>query len=165
MDQVVVSILRLGVVEGDGPDHARELALLRETISSRLKTASQADAAFFRQVMYALVALPQHVAPATRAELILDVARYFYIAGLSFEAIEPLKKAELLAQYSNQLPLVHSAANTLGIIYADTGNVSEAIEKHSQALDVARNTGDRAAEAKTWVNLGAALHISADYEN
>src|SRR5438552_3847760 len=97
MEQIIESILKLGVFEEKSLPESDQLAGLRDAISSRLKTASQTDAAFFRQVMHALVALPQHVAPASRAELILDVASYFYVSGLLFEAIEPLKKAEVLA--------------------------------------------------------------------
>lgn len=139
--------------------------LLRENVSARLKGASQSEAASFLALAQTLSQAPVHIAPEIRAEIILDIANFFYFFGLPFEAIEPLKKAEMLASASHQLALVHRAANTLGAIYADTGNLAKAIEKYSQALDAAQKLGDEVAEAKTWGNLGVALHYCADNEN
>ena len=166
MQALLESIRKLELLNAD-PQSAElreRFLLLRETIAARLKGASQAEAAFFRLVVQALTQSPPHVVPDIRAEIILDIAQYFYFSGLPFEAIEPLKKAEMLAGASNQLALVHRAANTLGVIYADTGNLAKAIEKHSQALDAAQKLGDDVAQAKTWGNIGAALHYCARSE-
>jgi putative two-component system response regulator len=167
MQEVLETIRNLKSLQGDpmSPTVHGLLELLRESISARLKAASQADATFFRGVVQALVGLPENIAPEICVELILDVAQYFYFAGLPFDAIEPLRKAEILAIASNQLALVHRAANTLGVIYADTGNLAKAIEKYSQALEIAQQLHDIAAETKTWSNLGVALYYCGDYEN
>lgn len=167
MQELLETIRNLKSLRGDpmSPTVHGQLELLRESISARLKAASQADATFFRGVVQALVELPEDIAPEIRVELILDVAQYFYFAGLPFDAIEPLIKAETLASASSQLKLAHRAANTLGVIYADTGNVAKAIEKYSQALDIAQKLGDIVAEVKTWVNLGVALYYCAEYES
>src|SRR5450759_2433715 len=140
MQEVLETIRSLKSLSDDpmSPTVHVQLELLRESVSARLKSTSQADATFFRGVVQALVDLPEDIAPEIRVELILDVAQYFYFAGLPFEAVEPLKKAETLARASNQLELVHRAANALGVIYADTGNLAKAIEKYSEALDVAQ---------------------------
>ena len=167
MQALLESIRKLELLGTDA--QARELheryLLLRETIAARLKGASPSEADFFRAVVQALAQAPLHVAPEIRAEIILDIAQYFYCCSLPFEAIEPLEKAEKLASASNQLSLVHRAANGLGIVYADTGNLAKAIEKYSQALDAAQKLGDEVAEAKTWGNLGGALYYCADNEN
>src|SRR5205814_4694729 len=84
---------------------------------------------------------------------------------LPFEAIEPLKSAEVLAIASKQQALIHRATDTLGTIYADSGDVSNAIEKYSRALEIAQQLGDLVAEARTWGNLGVALLYSADCES
>jgi putative two-component system response regulator len=141
------------------------LAMLRTEVTARLRSASPADAPFFREVLGRLADLPPDEEPAARVQLILGVAQYFYLAGLPFEAVAPLREAEATALASHDLASVHRAANALGVIYADTGNLSGAIEKYSLALDVAQKTQDRAAEAKTWINLGVALHYGAEYEN
>jgi putative two-component system response regulator len=166
MQEVIETILNLQFLgnEQQPSEESEQLAVLRERIATRLKTASQNDADFFRNMVSALVMLPKQVAPVLRAELILDVANYFYFAALPFDAIEPLKEAEILANASGQHALAHRAANTLGVIYADTGNVAKAIEKYSQALDIAQELGDIVAEVKTWVNLGVALYYCAEYE-
>jgi putative two-component system response regulator len=166
MQEVLETIQNLKSLRSDpgSPAVREQLELLRESISARLKAASQADASFFRGVVQALVELPEYIAPELRVELILDVAQYFYFAGLPFDAIGPLKKAETLASASNQKSLVHRAANTLGVIYADTGNLAKAMEKYSQALEVAQELKDVAAETKTWGNLGVALYYCGEWE-
>ena len=167
MQEVLESIQKLKSLPAEAPprEFHSQLIALREGISARLKAASQSDADLFRDVIRSLVAFPAALSPELRAELILEVAQYFYFAGLPFEAIEPLNRAEDLARKSNQLSLLHRATTTLGVIYADTGNLSKAIEKHSQALEAAQKLGDPVAEAKVWVNLGVALHYCAEYEN
>ena len=94
MQALLESIRKLELLNAD-PQSAElreRFLLLRETIAARIKGASQAEAAFFRLVVQALTQSPPHVVPDIRAEIILDIAQYFYFSGLPLEAIEPLKK-------------------------------------------------------------------------
>ncbi len=139
------------------------LGALKESIAGKLQAASQVDAPLFREVVSVLSRLPDAAEPALQAELTLDIARYFYLAGLPFEAIDPLKRAEALARSSGKLDLVAKAANSAAVINADTGNTSRAVEKYSEAIETARTMNDKVAEATYWGNLGVALHYCAEY--
>ena len=90
MQEVLESIQKLKSLPAEAAprEFHSHLIALREGIAARLKAASQSDADLFRDVIRSLVAFPAALSPELRAELILEVAQYFYFAGLPFEAIE-----------------------------------------------------------------------------
>ncbi len=140
------------------------MGALKGSIAGKLHAASQIDAPLFREVIQTLSSLPDVAEPALQAELTLDIAKYFYVAGLPFDALETAKRAEALAKTSGQLDLVARALNSAGVMNADTGNTSRAVEKYSEAIEMARAVNDRMGEAMYWGNLGVALHYCAEYQ-
>ncbi len=137
---------------------------LRQLVAKKVQAASQTDAPEFRDIARMLSLLPDFAEPELQTELTLDVARYFYVSGLPFDAIEPLKRAEMLGHSSGLMNFAARAANMAGIIYADTGNSSRAIEKYSEAIEITQATGNKLVEASVWMNLGVALHYCAEYQ-
>jgi putative two-component system response regulator len=60
---------------------------------------------------------------------------------------------------------LRKALMVYGIMQADTGNISKAIECYAQALDIVQALGDRPAECAVWINLGVALLHAAQYRD
>ncbi|MFE4967873.1 tetratricopeptide repeat protein [Streptomyces sp. NPDC056660] len=56
------------------------------------------------------------------------------------------------------------ASGHLGLALGEAGRVEEAIEAHTHARDLHRDTDDRRGEASTWNNLGIALHVAGRVE-
>ncbi|MBI3716058.1 MAG: hypothetical protein HY255_08710, partial [Betaproteobacteria bacterium] len=139
------------------------LQAIKKSISGQLNAASQGNAPLFRSVLLALAGLPDNVEPALQAELALDLARYFYVAGLPFDALQAAKQAEALAKTSGRLDLVARAVNSVAAMNADTGNTARAVEKYSEAIETARAIEDKVGEATYWANLGVALHYCAEF--
>src|SRR6185295_1541632 len=61
--------------------------------------------------------------------------------------------------------LLRKGLTFLGVMYADTGNVSRAIECYAQALEIAQELRDTEAECSVWQNLGVALLYAAQYRD
>jgi putative two-component system response regulator len=99
-----------------------------------------------------------------RVDCLLEVARYFYVLGRPFEGLKPASNALALASDVGDKPLMRKAATFLGALYADTGNVSGAIECYSKALEILEEVSDPAAECMVWINAGVALMYAAQYE-
>lgn len=95
----------------------------------------------------------------------LDAAQFFYVTGQSFEAIEPAQAAAELAAKANLPAHLRKGLTVLGIMNADTGNISGAVECYAKALDLVQVSGDVDAECIVWTNLGVALLYAAQYHD
>jgi putative two-component system response regulator len=100
-----------------------------------------------------------------KANCLMDAAHYFYVIGQSFGSIDPLCEAVNFAQLIGHKALLRKALTLLGIVYADTGNISRAVECYAQALDLAHEIRDIDAECAVWINLGVALLYAAQYQD
>ncbi len=100
-----------------------------------------------------------------RINCLIDAAHFFYVVGQPFNAIEPALEAIELATRCHQKSLLRKGLTVLGIMYADTGNISGAIECYAQALDLVKELDDRDAECIVWINLGVALLYGAQYRD
>jgi putative two-component system response regulator len=100
-----------------------------------------------------------------RINCLADIAQYFYFTGQTFSAIDPALDAVALASATDNKPLSRRALMVLGVMYADTGNISRAVECYSQALDLAQQLRDHPAECAVWQNLGVALLYVAQYRD
>jgi len=149
------------------PDPEAVVAVIRrcrDLVASRSKSASQADADFFRDMLLAIAKVPNQIATEPQIELIIDIARYFYVSGRAIEAIEPLQRAQTLAQQLGKASLIRAASSSAGVIYFDTGNVPRAMESYSVALEAARSSNDVLGEGRVWLNIGSTLIYTAEYE-
>jgi putative two-component system response regulator len=134
-------------------------------VNSRLQEGSPASAEYMNAVISTLKRMKGTANAELRSNCLIDAAHYFYVAGQSFSAIDPSSEAVELASATGHKALLRKALTLLGIMYADTGNISRAIECYAQALDLANELHDLDAESIVWVNLGVALLYAAQYRD
>src|SRR6185436_4937901 len=104
------------------------LERLSAEIKGRMQTASPHSAEFFSSVANSLVRLTGTAHHKVRIQALLDTAQYFYVLGRPFEALNPTASALSLASDAGDKALIRKASMFLGAMYADTGNISGAIE-------------------------------------
>jgi putative two-component system response regulator len=130
-----------------------------------MKTASPSSAEFFSSVADSLVQFGGTANHRVRIQCLLDVAQYFYVVGQPFQALKPASSALELAVTAKDKPLHRKAATFLGAMYADTGNISGAIDCYAQALQLLEDLNDPVAECRVWINAGVALMYAAQYDD
>ena len=145
------------------PDVSVVLERVAAEIKGRILNASPLSADFFRSVAQSLVRLKGGENCEIRVQCLLDIAEYFYVVGRPFQAIEPAAEALSLASETHNKSLTRKASTFLGAMYADTGNISGAIECYSRALELLKEIDDPAAECRVWINAGVALMYAAQY--
>jgi putative two-component system response regulator len=134
-------------------------------VNSRVQTGGANAAPYMREVVETLRRLKGTDHLELRLNCLMDASNYFYVIGQPFQAIEPAADAVKLAKEAEHKPLLRKASTFLGIMYADTGNSSQAIECYAQALELAQNLRDSEAECTVWINLGVALLYAAQYRD
>jgi putative two-component system response regulator len=100
-----------------------------------------------------------------RINTLIDAAHYFYLGGQTFKALEPAHDAVDLASRAMQKGLLRKALTLQGMVFADTGNISRAIESYDKALELAQGLRDGEGECAVWINLGVALLYAAQYRD
>jgi len=141
------------------------LSRLALEVNSRAQAGGPSTTEFMATVAKTLRQVPQQAHPDLQINCLMDAAQYFYVAGKSFDAMEPATDAVTLASIADNKALLRRALSLLGVMYADTGNISRAIECYSQALELAQALRDNPAECNVWQNLGVALLYSAQYRD
>ncbi|HZZ93906.1 MAG TPA: HD domain-containing phosphohydrolase [Usitatibacter sp.] len=141
------------------------LSKLALEVNTALQGASPNGIDFINSAIAAVSALKGTAHNELRINCLLDAAHFFYVLGLPFNAIDPAAKAVQLATDSPHRTLLRKALTILGVMYADTGVTSKAIECYAQALDIAQALRDTPAECAVWNNLGLALIYSAQYRD
>ena len=144
-----------------------KLALSRMAIelSSQYQAGLPTSADFMTSAIEALKIVKGDKHADLRINCLVDASHFFYLIGRTFDAIEPSLGAVDLATRVNNKVLLRKALTVLGMVYADTGNISKAIECYDQALNIAQALRDPAAEAPVWINLGVALLYAAQYRD
>jgi putative two-component system response regulator len=141
------------------------LSKLALEVNSAFQSASPSGVTFMASAAAAVSALKGREHADLRINCLLDAANFFYVIGQPFNAIEPAAKAVQLATEARHKSLLRKALSILGVMYADTGVTSKAIECYAQALDIAQALRDTAGECSVWNNLGIALIYSAQYRD
>jgi putative two-component system response regulator len=77
----------------------------------------------------------------------------------------PSELAVQLAERTKSVAFLRKALTIQGVMYADTGNVSRAVECYARALELLPELNDPVAECVVWVNLGSALLYGAQYRD
>ena len=147
------------------PDLKVALARVAMEVNARLQAGSAASAEYMTGVIRALKKISGLAHSELRINCLIDASQFFYIIGQSFNAIEPATDATDLASAADNKTLLRKALNLLGVMYADTGNISRSIECYSQALDLAQSLRDFEGECSVWQNLGVALLYAAQYRD
>lgn len=160
LDQVLGSGL-----QDDAPNEARLLGLAAAAIKESLKAGSAAAA----EDVAKIVAVLRRITGSDNAELrinaLIDAAHFFYVIGQPFLSIEPAREAVNVAKRTTLRSLHRKALTVFGVMSADTGNISQAIEAYSEALEIAESLDDRDAKCVVWVNLGVAMLNCAQYRD
>jgi putative two-component system response regulator len=154
--------LATSVEGGDLKIHLSRVAL---EVNTKTQEGSASSADYMVSVTQALKAIKGTQYSDLRINCLIDVSHFFYIIGQTFNAIEPASQAVSLATETDNRPLRRKALTFLGMMNADTGNISKAIECYSDALDLAQELRDSAAECSVWQNLGVALLYAAQYRD
>lgn len=134
-------------------------------VNSRLQQGAAGSAEFMGSVVKTLKGLEGEGHAELRINCLLDAAHFFYLTGQTFNALEPATDACELASRVGNMPLLRKGLSMLGMMYADTGNASKAIETFAQALDIAQELRDHEAECIVWINLGVSLLYAAQYRD
>lgn len=160
LDQVLGSEL-----PSDDPGLIRQLRLAAESVKESLKSGSSAAAEEVARIVGAIRKLKGASHAEERINTLIDAAHYFYVIGQPFSSIEPARTAVQVAEMTTLKPLHRKALTMFGAMSADTGNISQAIEAYSQALELAESLNDRDAKCIVWVNLGVAMLNCAQYRD
>lgn len=157
--------LSSGALDLDGPEARAVLARIALEINSLLQGGAAASAAYMESVVETLRQIPGTAHAEVRINCLLDAAQYFYVTGQPFNGLEPARTAVELGEKADLQPLLRKALTFLGIINADTGNISSAVECYAKALDIVYLLKDTEADCIVWLNLGAALLYAAQYQD
>jgi len=149
----------------EDPKVAQALADLASDVQRRLHAGASISAAECKEICDALGAIKGTGNALVRINCLIDLAHHLYLMGSPFQAIDPAKQAIELASQAGIPALTRKALTTLGVMYADTGNIPQAIECHSQALEIAQTLGDKGIECVVWINIGVALLYAAQYRD
>jgi putative two-component system response regulator len=146
-----------------------ELKVVLSRIALEVNAQYQAGAASSAEFMVSVVRTLKGLAGTAHAELrincLLDSSHFFYLVGQTFSAIDPASDAVDLASRTGLKSLLRKSLTILGMVYADTGNISRAIECYAQALDLSQELRENESECAVWVNLGVALLYAALYRD
>ena len=134
-------------------------------VNSRLQAASASSTDYMSFAMKLLKQVRGEVEPELRINCLLDISHFFYLVGQTFQAIEPAAESVALATRVANKPLLRKSLTFHGMMYADTGNISRAIECYAQALEIAQALRDREGECPVWINLGVAHLYAAQYRD
>lgn len=161
-------LLALSNAVHDSPDEeSLKVALSKVAleVNSRAQSGSVSSTEYMASVVRELKRVPGTLCADLRINCLTDISHFYYVAGQAFSAIEPASDAAELASVAGNKSLHRKALTFLGIMYADTGNISRAIECYSAALEIAQALRDQAGECSVWQNLGAALLYAAQYRD
>ncbi|MGH9426369.1 MAG: HD domain-containing phosphohydrolase [Terriglobia bacterium] len=145
------------------PEVREALTRVASELSGLMQNTSAESSELFATVANSLVRFKGTANADLRVGCLLDVAQYYYVLGQPFRAIEPANAAQQLARSAGSKALVRKSCTFLGVMFADTGNISGAIECYAEALDILRDISDPEAECRVWINLGVALMYAAQY--
>jgi len=147
------------------PEMKVALSRVAMEVNSRLQSGSSGYVEYMKSACRTLKRMRGSAHLELRTNCLLDVAQYFYLIGQGFEAVDAGHAAVQLVSHGGHDALLRKALNYLGIMYADSGNISGAIECYAQALDIAQRIRDLQGECMVWANVGTALFYAAQYKD
>ena len=146
-----------------------ELKVALSRLAMEVNSRYQGGQASSSEFMLAAIKVLEGISEPWHAELrincLIDASHFFYLGGQTFSAIDPAISAVALATSADHKPLLRKALTLLGMVYADTGNISQAIECYDKGLSVAQAIRDTEGECAVWINLGVALLYAAQYRD
>jgi putative two-component system response regulator len=134
-------------------------------VNTRFQAGEASSAEYMGSVVRTLKRIKGLEHPELRINCLIDASHFFYLIGQPFNAIDPATEAVDLATRAEHKPLLRKGLTFLGIMNADTGNISRAVECYEKALELAQELKDASAECAVWVNIGTALFYAAQYRD
>lgn len=144
-------------------DQARCSALLQELQAAVRQPDAQGQERC-GAIQALLLGWPADHASAQRVECLLALVQHHHLAARAAEGLAPAQAAADIARALGDAAVQRKALTYLGVMHMETGHFPAAIEAYAGALAQARASGDPAAEAPVWSNLGLALRNVAQYE-
>lgn len=132
------------------------LAAALEAVAEALRTGAIEDPRVLEAYADALASTSDE--SMSRAKGLVDIARYFYVAGAAARGVRVAETAKRYALSTAQVSLTIDACNVLGLCAADVGDFPRAMEAYAEGLNLAARHGATVQEAKLWQNTGGALN-------
>ena len=139
------------------PEFKIELTRLHAQLKERLSRGSSTSFDFFNGALSALSTVKGTAHAELRLECLFCCMQFFYTSGFTEAALRGTRELEALASRAQDKSWKRRARTLSGIMFADTGNVSEALICYADALTIAREIKDKKAEAIVLNNLGGAF--------
>jgi putative two-component system response regulator len=155
----VEELLRRSEIASDS-DIKTALARLSVELRDRLTSGSPESRDFFMSTVRALSRMKGSGHAELRIGCFFECGHYFYTSGYPGAAIQTAKYVASLARKIGTRDWMRKAETLLGVTYADTGSVSEAIVHYARALDIARELGDANGVTIVLVNIGVAFNYA-----
>jgi putative two-component system response regulator len=162
-----IAPLRMLRRAGSGePEIKLALSHLSAEIKDRLnKASSEHSADFFVSAVRALSEIKGAAHADARMTCLFDCVCFFYTNDVHSMALPAVRLLDALAKQAQIKQWIRKAESAGAVIYADLGNVAEAITRLSSALGIAREIGDLAGEIAALNNLSAALIYGGLYKD
>jgi putative two-component system response regulator len=144
------------------PDAKVALSRIQAEIGYRLNKGSPA-LDFFVEASRGLTSMRGTAHAEIRMRCLYDCAQFFYFNEHCVEGLEPLKQLRSLALHASNSTWSRKADQFLGVIFADMGDIANALPHYCRAFDVALQLSDRTAETSVLINLGIALNYAGLY--
>jgi putative two-component system response regulator len=90
--------------------------------------------------------------------------RYFFYHGDSGFCLDIANEHRALASLMGSPSTLRLSLSLLGMVYADMGNLAEALPLYANAIEISRKVEDATAECMVLNNLGTALNYAGLYE-
>ena len=130
---------------------------------TRLQRGSPESFDFFVTAARALSQLRGTAHSELRLSCIFDCGHYFHLGGYTAAATETARLLIGLASEVGNGLWERKARTLMGIVNADVGNITEAIEWYAAALELAQRIDDLEGEIIVLGNLGVALFYAGLY--
>lgn len=147
------------------PTVSAALGKLVQDIQSRLHSGGAITPLEAKAITESLRLLTGNQNAELRVGCLIDLSHCLYLMGAPFLAIDPAKQAIELASSAAKKSLERKALTALGVMYADTGNIPQAIECHARSLEIVQQLQDKTGECVVWINIGVALLYAAQYRD
>lgn len=133
---------------------ATVLSLCRRDLDAAKTLSGPERRALIDRCASRLLALPAAVQAPRQAELLLDVAIAYYVAGDRIDAaVAPMAKAIQLFVAEDDLAALRRCRSIQCLLLTDCANYADAIQSGSEALRLSCLLEDSPAEVAAWSNL------------
>jgi putative two-component system response regulator len=142
----------------------RQAEQLLSAARKELAATTAASSMSIARVLTQVNSLPEDFVHVNRVECLLACSTFYYVNAQAALGLDASARAVVLCRRLNGQTLLRKALTFHGVLQADTGNVPQAIELHSEALELAIELRDSTAEFAVWLNIGLALLYAAQYD-